>query len=184
MLFGETYLAPSLAATRGSVVFSFRQSPLLKIFGGCFVHVLRQPILRRAATDWPDVQSNFLTTKCRDQRCRTITGNVMRLGRGRGGSLIGAVSICATALCSTESADVNTAAGLIDVRDDRRRCHASGKGERNHLSYEYFCHAHPGTFVFEANHAEYSEVVLKDEYLLNFLERLQLPSLTVSRPVT
>jgi len=62
MLSGETYLAPN----SGSVVFSFRQSPLPSIFGGSFVHVLRQPILRRAATNWPDVQSNFLTTKSRD----------------------------------------------------------------------------------------------------------------------
>lgn len=70
---------------------------------------------------------------------------------------------------------------LIDMHDDRRHRHASGQGERNDHSYEYFCHAHPGTFAIEANHAEYSEVVLKGEYLLNFLRGSgSTPSVTQS----
>jgi len=38
---------------------------------------------------------------------------------------------------------------LIDVHNDRRHRHASGKGERKDHSYEYLCHAHPGTFAIE-----------------------------------
>jgi hypothetical protein len=78
---------------------------------------------------------------------------------------------------------------LIDVHYDRRHRHASGKGERRGHSYEYLCHAHPRTSLSKRHHAEYSDVVLKGGYLLEFGSRgsltpFILPSLTASGPVT
>ena len=43
---------------------------------------------------------------------------------------------------------------LIDVHNDRRYRHASGKSERKRHSHEYFCHAYPRTSLSKRHHAE------------------------------
>jgi hypothetical protein len=73
------------------------------------------------------------------------------------------------------------------VQNDRRHCHASGKGERKGHSYEYLCHADPWTSLQKQHHAEYPDVVPKGEYLLEFsrgrsLNALRLRSLTANEP--